>query len=1500
MWSIRFRLAQIYRRQPARLWLMGGAALVTVALLGCAVFLVVGTALGAFLVSRDGLDEPVAAAAVATETATPDLFASPLETATETATPAPTETPLSEPDSSGGAVLPAADVPAHVVSPVTPVATQPPVNMPAPDSALELTPTSQLTLASVILVENAGQLPPNVRFQVRGAAGGGLFLAPDALWMTLLPAGDLSPAADLGPSAGPGVQADAVAGQGLSLRLSFAGANPNPQMLPLDALDTRVSYFTGSDPAGWQVAVPVWGGVLYQDIYPGIDLEIGSQAGRYAQRLVVRDARNLGAVRLHVEGAGGLSLDAGCAAAPGGAAVQDAGTLCISTSLGPVAWPLFQVVDAEGEPLPAANLPAPRVVEGGTLVEAPFASGAGAEKAAVLEFTGDDESAGMLYASILGQGGNDASSGVAVDHERNAYVTGRSYRPTSLAAPGSFQISSGGSFEAFVLKMSGDGSEMVYASFLGGRDLDSGAAIAVDGQGSATIAGTTLSPDLPGTAGHFRPAHAGGQDAFALKLGPAGTEIVYATYLGGAADDRAAGLALDGAGSAYVAGTTSSADFPLTQGAWDIHLDGPDAFLVKLDPTGNGPAYATLVGGGSWEQGQGVAVDGAGQAVLVGTTASADLPTTPGALRSALAGETDAFVARLNPAGTALSHATYLGGSGSESAHSVALDAVGSAYVSGATGSADFPVTDGAFGMAHGGEQDAFLAKIDAAGALSYAGLIGGGGDDWGQAISVDEGGHATLAGSSTAFPRAAAEPSADAVGQGYDAFVVQVDEFGSALIHASSLGGGEEDYAAAVAVDGLGSVYVVGNSARGGEGRAMADAFMSKLVVGTPFLDLPVAYTTFGQAALGNVGDRGAGRVNSWFDHSYPTHNSNNNLTRWDGVTIAIDAASPARVGESWYDGHGGIDFGWHVPNEPIYAAAPGLVIDTVTSCRVGNQACGDYFGNRVWIDHGNGYATVYAHMKTVTATVGTAIHSPAAQPLGIMGNTGRSLGTHLHFGLYFDANHDGRWTRDEVVDPYGWLRAGKDPWRGVSRYLWKHPIWTRQLVAPDAPAAERTLSSPSGLVTVTVPSAALSSAAVLELWDVPPGADPDAEWRSTGYSFLLTGQQRGSSLALAEPLTLTLAGNLRNMPHVNMSKLALRRWDEGGKTWSALPTTVNRARTQVTALSTEVGRFDLHAPLICPADIQEPDDYHGAAQAILPDAGPVVRLFDIRQDLDWFLFEARAGSVYRLQVRGLAPGVQPVIGLYDSDTVAPLAPVFEARGTVTATATATWRAPLSGTYLLRAAPAAGSTTGCSAAYELRVDEARAPRAVTLSGPATGQVAEPYTFTARVSPPTATLPITYSWHVPGQVQGGVGRAVTDTVTVAWTAPGTYRLVITATNDAGSVSAAHSVVIQPPVQAGLSASPVSGPAPLEVTFKNTSVGDLTESLWDFGDGHTSRSTNPSHTYEAAGVYTVTLTVSGPGGEDTEVKAAYVHVEAAPGPVPPSGGDFRIYLPVVRH
>ncbi|MEJ2210026.1 MAG: PKD domain-containing protein [Anaerolineae bacterium] len=873
-------------------------------------------------------------------------------------------------------------------------------------------------------------------------------------------------------------------------------------------------------------------------------------------------------------------------------------------------------------------------------------------------------------------------------------------------------------------------------------------------------------------------------------------------------------------------------------------------------------------------------------------------------------------MARLNGPGTGLVYSTLLGGGDADYGRGLALDAAGSTYVAGATRSADFPTTPWAFDRQYDGGWDGFVAKLGPLGnALAYAAFVGGSEDDWGQAISVDTGGYAYLVGSSqTAAPTTAMSTA----GGGHDLFVARIDEFGAGLAYSSVLGSSGADYAAAIAVDALGSVYLVGMSqapagdltAGGIAAASPSDGFVSRLAVGTPFLDLPLAYDTFALAALGNVGDRGPGRVNSWFDHSSPTHTSNRYLTRWDGMTLRFNAATPPRIGESWYDGHGGTDFRWETLDETILAAAPGIVIDTITRCRVGNPSCGGGFGNRVWLDHGNGYATVYAHLKSVAVTPGTEITDPATQPLGIMGNTGRSLGTHLHFGVYYDANGDGRWTRDEVVDPYGWAGEGDDPWQGLSYYLWKYPLTARALVgSPDGQAAPPEgwrLASPSGLVTVTIPSTALDAAVVLELGDMPPAAAPKAGWRSTGHSFsLVEAGGRDTDAAAAGPLefarsvTVTMKGRLDDLPHLDAGQLTLRRWDAAAKAWRTLPSDVDAGSGQITAQTSELGRFDLHAPLLCPADVQEPDDHYGAAQAILADGGRVVRLFDIKHDVDWFLFEARAGRLYRAEIRG-AVGVDPLLQMYDSDTVAPLGRAVPAGQP--GVRQLLWRAPLDGTYLLQASQAEGSAHGCDAIYELTVSEVQAPASVTLDGPEQGSVEATYAFTVRIAPTATTLPLSYAWHVDGQAALAEGQSLeytgslTDTLSLSWMNPGSYRLVVTATNAAGSASAEHTIVIQPPVAAAFSASPTSGAAPLKVSFSNNSEGEYVESVWDLGDGSSSQKRNPTHTYELPGVYTVVLTVSGPGGRDARTRTDYIRV-TEPTPVPPSRA-YKVYLPLM--
>jgi murein DD-endopeptidase MepM/ murein hydrolase activator NlpD len=1511
-------------RPATRLLLIAGSIAAVMALVACLGLFVAVLLLGPQLFDRAGAPtvrptqpagatlpaaaETAGVAGEAAEEATTEAQAGPTATAaatTPTATPtepggdvflSPFDSPLPTPAAGEGGDLVAAGAPIAV-------STLEPVDLPSPRDALEMVATSQLTLSSVIFVEDA--LVQGARFQVRGTGGGGIWLAPDAVWITRLDAAAADPAFQPVP---PLLGEPAASGplQGLKLKLSFVGANPNPQIEPFDRLDTGVAYFHGDDPAGWGADAPAWGGVRYRDLYPGIDLELTGQGGRYVQRLVVDPGADLAAVRLRIEGATALALESPAApeAAPGDEADPDPGAtyLRLTTALGTFSLPLLQVVAAgpEGEP-PSPAPPAPRIAADGFTVESPFAApGESFEQPAF------DQPVDLLYLNFLGQGGNGGIRAVAVDEAGGAYVTGHAYLPAALDAAGPFDADAGGSYDAFVARLGAGGAEMAYLAFVGGRGHETGTAIALDPAGGAYVAGLTRSADLPATLGAFAaspPGGAGGgEDIFAFKLDADGSSLAYATFLGGGGDDRASAIAVDATGSAYIAGRTDSADFPVTVGAWDTRTDGPDAFVLKLDAAGSGLAYATLLGGSGDDEARAIALDAGGSAYVTGATASADFPTTAGALDGTLDGAYDAFVTRLDPAGTALDYSTFLGGAEADAGNGLAVDAAGRAHVAGLTLSTDFPATAWAFDGGPGGGYDAFVARLDSAGAgLDFAATLGGAGDDWAQAVAVDRAGYTYLAGAAGAMSLPEAGIHGAAHHGGYDAFLLRFDQLGVGLAYAAFLGGQGDEYAWGLAVDGLGTVSLAGAAGAPDPDNSW-QAFLCRSVVGTPFLDLPVAYDNFSEAALGNVGDRGPGLVNSWFDHGYPNHTRNKRLTRWDGIDVRFNADTLPRIGESWYDGHGGTDFRWDVWDETILAAAPGAVVDTVSSCRVGNLRCGGGFGNRVWIDHGNGYATVYAHLKRVSVSAGTAITDPAAQPLGIMGNTGRSFGTHLHFALYFDANRDGRWTAGEVVDPYGWAGEGRDPWNGRSYYLWREPLWTRQIVGSAASGlashAGATFASPSALVRITLPPGTFASATRVDVWDMPPTGAPEGKWHATGRAFRLAAQPLGTgagdadtALSLAQPLTLSVTFRQEDLVHLDPGRLALRRWDPARGTWQTLPSRVDGSLNLVVAETDELGRFDLHAPLLCPDDDQEPDDHYAAAQTIPADGTTLGRVLDIADDVDWFRFEAQEGVLYEVEARPLSGSLRPNLGIYDADSIGQLA---AGRGGAT---TLQWRAPMDGAYLVRVDGARGTVYGCDAAYAFRVQAARTLDEVALAGPEAGTVGISYTFTATVAPPTSTQPIRYAWLVDGEPPRETAQESEDgeALTLAWAEPGTYRLTVTASNAAGTVTATHTIAVAPQVSASFTATPLSGQAPLQVKFKNTSKGDFDEILWDFGDGTTGQAKNPTHTYDKPGVYTVALRVDGPGGGDTASKSQYITVTAAP--VAPDY-DYRFYLPLV--
>jgi hypothetical protein len=308
----------------------------------------------------------------------------------------------------------------------------------------------------------------------------------------------------------------------------------------------------------------------------------------------------------------------------------------------------------------------------------------------------------------------------------------------------------------------------------------------------------------------------GGRVSFALGAYDSNRPLIvdptlnYSSYLGGSGLDGAAAIAMDASGDAYIAGYTASANFP-TSAARQPGLAGwKDAFVAKIDPLGKTLLFSTFLGGSAGNIARGIAVDGSGNAYVVGSTYSADFPTL-NPLQS-YGGNGDAFISKLTSSGT-LVYSTYLGGSATDGARAVAVDAPGNAYVAGVTASSNFPVTAGAYQTALGGESDAFVVKLNAAGsAATYSTYLGGSGTDEANAIAVDISGDAWVAGStwSSTFPTM---NPLQGYGGSQDGFVTKLNPTGTGLLFSTFLGGSSLDVVNAIALDGNGDAYVAGST---------------------------------------------------------------------------------------------------------------------------------------------------------------------------------------------------------------------------------------------------------------------------------------------------------------------------------------------------------------------------------------------------------------------------------------------------------------------------------------------------------------------------------------------------------------------------------------------------------------------------------------------------------------------------------------------------------------
>ena len=583
-----------------------------------------------------------------------------------------------------------------------------------------------------------------------------------------------------------------------AVRMRLLGQNRHPHVDGLDRLPGSTNYLTNSGSAQ-RTDIPRYRKVRYSDVYRGIDVVYHGNGQLLEYDFIINPGSDPNKIRIGFSGVRSRSLDS-------------AGDLVLRT---------------DGEPILQRKPRAYQNIDG---IEKNVDVAYVISRDQVKFKIGDYDKAKpliidplLVYSTYLGGSGPDQGNSITVDVEGSVYVTGVTTSLDFPVASGAQMKLAGGTTDAFVFKLDPTGTRVVYSTFIGGSGSDEGHSIAVDSGGNAYITGFTNSNDFPIVNG-FQKTRGGLLDAYVVKLNRAGNQILFSSYIGGSVDDRGYGIAVDRANNIYITGTTSSRNFPTVTPYQPTNAGGfADGFLTKIGPAGN-VIYATYVGGIGNDNPLGIAVDGNGAAYVTGFTSSPNFPLV-NPFQDKFSGITpafgtdDAFVFKMNPGGTALEYSTYLGATGSDEATRIAVDDVGSAYITGFTDSPNFPLVNpfqptiagtitstGAFPF------DAFVSKLSPDGkSLVFSTFFGGSSTDSGTGIGVDADHNVYISGYTLSFDLPTANQVQGFIGGDRDAFLAKFDPAGNILVFSTFLGGLNADAAINLAVDNAGSAYVTG-----------------------------------------------------------------------------------------------------------------------------------------------------------------------------------------------------------------------------------------------------------------------------------------------------------------------------------------------------------------------------------------------------------------------------------------------------------------------------------------------------------------------------------------------------------------------------------------------------------------------------------------------------------------------------------------------------------------
>ncbi|MDN3515835.1 MAG: SBBP repeat-containing protein [Candidatus Brocadia sp.] len=582
---------------------------------------------------------------------------------------------------------------------------------------------------------------------------------------------------------------------------------------------TRVNYFKGNDQSRWKTNIPTYEFVSLGEVYEGIEVKLKAYGNNVEKLFYVKQGAEPDDIRLRLKGNRFLRIN-------------KEGELVVKTALGDVKFskPIaYQEIggkrveveveysiqnpevrdrnkDFQNQKSVNNNRTRTNKFVHATPMRNPKSAvrnpkSAYGFKVAAYDKTKELVIDPLLASTYLGGSGDDVNGifylnsidSIAIDSGGNVYVTGSTASLDFPITPGAYDTSYGGTYDAFVAKLSGDLTKLLGFTYLGGSYQESGNSIAIDQGGNIYVSGSTASSDFPTTLDAYDTSYGGsGWDAFVSKLSGDLTILIASTYLGGSNNEDGNTVAIDSTGNIYVAGDTASSDFPITFGAYDTTHDNHDVFVSNFNSDLTSLLASTFLGGWPYDYGYSIAIDAGGNIYVTGelwSSGTSGFPTTLGAYDTSYEGgynNVEAFVSKFNGTLTSLLASTFLGGSRNDKGYSIAIGSGGNIYVVGTTMSLDYPTTASAYDNSYnggGGTEfgDVFISRLNSdLTSLLASTYLGGSAffGDWASSVVIDSGGNVYVAGVTTApdFPTTSSAYDTSYNGGDSDVFVSKFD----------------------------------------------------------------------------------------------------------------------------------------------------------------------------------------------------------------------------------------------------------------------------------------------------------------------------------------------------------------------------------------------------------------------------------------------------------------------------------------------------------------------------------------------------------------------------------------------------------------------------------------------------------------------------------------------------------------------------------------------------